>query len=552
MHENTKMSLHSHGINYPKGSHQQEVTGYWGRDGNDMWFVNRIGNSENPRFHHGDIITLSHALTGCNLHSHHIVSPVSKQQEVSAYCGRDSNDYWRLDTMGQKYWSSGNRFRLFHVNTGFSLHSHNLRLPFGSHQQEVTAYKGRDSNDYWRVQQFEHRAPISSSADPVVRGGDLLTLVQHENTQMSLHSHGINYPNGSHQQEVTGYWGRDSNDFWYINHKNKANHGPFTNGAIVTLTHKNTNHNLHSHHITSPVAKQQEVSAYKGRDSNDFWRVDTMGKPNLARNNRFRLFHVNTGLSLHSHALRLPFGSHQQEVTAYNRRDSNDFWRIRTSTRTHAPVPVPPKTFKVTGTLIDASTGKPITSHSTVTFTLGKKRVTAKVVNGYYSITLTNGHWSRTANAQGYTIDVRTVLVNGVDLHSSLPLSKKTTGWRIVLTWNGARVKDLDGFLEFDNGKAIHYQSQNVSVGNGTAHLDLDSRDGSLPETITIKHMSQGSAKFRVNNYSHEHDIGTSDARVMIYKNGKQMGVFKVLRSLKDDDWNVFTINFKNNKITRQ
>ena len=155
--------------------------------------------------------------------------------------------------------------------------------------------------------------------------------IKHKNTRKSLHSHGIRYHQGSHQQEVTGYHGRDSNDLWIIRHK-RGNKLYFNNRDIVKLTHRNTKKNLHSHHIRSPVSHQQEVSAYgrNGRgDGNDYWRVIIRRRSRLTRGHYFRLQHVNTGRFLHSHGLRLRNGSRQQEVTAYHHRDSNDYWYVQ-------------------------------------------------------------------------------------------------------------------------------------------------------------------------------------------------------------------------------
>jgi dolichyl-phosphate-mannose--protein O-mannosyl transferase len=160
------------------------------------------------------------------------------------------------------------------------------------------------------------------------RDGDILTII-HRNTRMSLHSHNIRYLQGSKQQEVTCYWHRDSNDYWILRHANRRYVGTgFMNGDIILLFHKNTGKALHSHNIKSSVTGQQEVSAFWRRDANDYWRLDTMGKRYLRKGFNFRLFHKNTNKSLHSHHPRLRNGSKQQEVTGYNRRDSNDYWYI--------------------------------------------------------------------------------------------------------------------------------------------------------------------------------------------------------------------------------
>lgn len=128
------------------------MTAFGGQDDNDWWIVAGPHNGGTPArgtpVADGETIRLVHRATGLRLHSHNIPSPVSCQQEVSAFGGGDANDDWRV-----RYQQPGGTMRLVHVNTRNPLHSHNLDLPsWGGGQGEVTCYTtGRDKNGTRRV-----------------------------------------------------------------------------------------------------------------------------------------------------------------------------------------------------------------------------------------------------------------------------------------------------------------------------------------------------------------------------------------------------------------
>jgi len=131
----TTATLHSHLLNYshPGTSGQQQVTAYAGYDDNDLWRVK--GPDGQPSTYkagqpvqHGDTIRLEHVLTARNLHSHAgIPSPITRQQEVTGYGQSgvgDGNDNWRIEIDGGGSWDDGKRVRLIHVLTNAALHSH--------------------------------------------------------------------------------------------------------------------------------------------------------------------------------------------------------------------------------------------------------------------------------------------------------------------------------------------------------------------------------------------------------------------------------------------
>jgi hypothetical protein len=129
----TGRTLHSHPAVYthPGTSGQQQVTAFGGSDHNDLW---RIAGphgtvAEDGRgLTDGDVVRLRHVATGRHLHSHAgIPSPLTGQQEVTAFGmdgAGDGNDDWRVRVDGGGPWLAGSRVRLEHVATGAALHSH--------------------------------------------------------------------------------------------------------------------------------------------------------------------------------------------------------------------------------------------------------------------------------------------------------------------------------------------------------------------------------------------------------------------------------------------
>jgi MIR domain/Beta/Gamma crystallin len=149
-------------------------------------------------------------------------------------------------------------------------------------------------------------------------------------------------PGSSGQQQVTALSGFEENNLWRIKMRDGTrfdeNFGhTVENNSIIRLEHLLTHKNLHSHvGIPSAITGQQEVTCFGSfgvGDSNDNWRIETEGGEPLRIGNRFRLFHVNTGQALHSHAHEF---MGQQEVTCLSQRDDNDWWVLTESfDRTH-------------------------------------------------------------------------------------------------------------------------------------------------------------------------------------------------------------------------
>ncbi|KAI8997834.1 Dolichyl-phosphate-mannose-protein mannosyltransferase-domain-containing protein [Pilobolus umbonatus] len=102
------------------------------------------------------------------------------------------------------------------------LHSHNSQYIEGSKQQQITGYGHRDSNNDWQIMKARsmHTDGIEDSQDEIeyVRDGDIVRL-QHLMTKVNLHSHPISAPLSSKNWEVSGYGNEkigDIQDNWKV------------------------------------------------------------------------------------------------------------------------------------------------------------------------------------------------------------------------------------------------------------------------------------------------------------------------------------------------
>ena len=128
MNSQHKVRLHSHDVKYGSGSGQQSVTGtVIKEDVNSHWTIKGPGDKDHctrgEPVECGQKGRLAHLTTHRNLHSHHFSSPLSSQQEISAFgeSGRgDSGDVWVVMCEGD-YWTRDDNMRLKHSDTGMFL-----------------------------------------------------------------------------------------------------------------------------------------------------------------------------------------------------------------------------------------------------------------------------------------------------------------------------------------------------------------------------------------------------------------------------------------------
>lgn len=204
---------------------------------------------------------------------------------------------------------------------------------------------------------------IQNSPRDVMYGSDV-TIRSHGLSPNLLHSHKNKYPDGSQQNQVTGYGFSDSNNNWtfkfsnfsstqFDNKNGKTVNGeviPITDGVTVRLFHKSTGKNLHSHEVPSHVSRGNfEVTGYgidKHGDHNDDWIVEIVQQlkssnpdfpdedPDVLHpvSTFFRLRHKELGCYLTSTGFSYPsWGFKQSEIVCKNswsQRDKSTWWNV--------------------------------------------------------------------------------------------------------------------------------------------------------------------------------------------------------------------------------
>ncbi|XP_014213484.1 stromal cell-derived factor 2 [Copidosoma floridanum] len=158
MNTNYNVRLHSHDIKYGTGSGQQSVTAVKAmEDGNSYWVIKAPTGKHCTRgkpIKCADKIRLEHLSTKKNLHSHHVSSPLSGKQEVSAYGNHgegDTGDHWLVVCPGE-YWERDEPVMFKHMDTDAYLGV--TERTYGSPingQSEVVGDYSTDSNVWWQA-----------------------------------------------------------------------------------------------------------------------------------------------------------------------------------------------------------------------------------------------------------------------------------------------------------------------------------------------------------------------------------------------------------------
>ncbi|KAM4844554.1 stromal cell-derived factor 2 [Thomomys bottae] len=172
-----------------------------------------------------------------------------------------------------------------------------------------------------------------ASSLAVVTCGSVVKLLNTRHN-VRLHSHDVRYGSGSGQQSVTGVTSvDDSNSYWRIRGKTATvceRGTPIKCGQPIRLTHVNTGRNLHSHHFTSPLSGNQEVSAFGEEGEGDYlddWTVLCNG-PYWVRDGEVRFKHLSTEvlLSVTGEQYGRPI-SGQKEVHGMAQPSQNNYWK---------------------------------------------------------------------------------------------------------------------------------------------------------------------------------------------------------------------------------
>jgi len=172
--------------------------------------------------------------------------------------------------------------------------------------------------------------------------GSVVKLMN-QNHKIRLHSHDVKYGSGSGQQSVTGTEQQeDVNSHWAI--KGPEDHSyckrgePVECGQKIRLEHLTTNRNLHSHHFSSPLTSQQEVSAFGESgtgDTGDVWSVVCSGSF-WQRDEAVMFKHVDTGayLGASGQTFGRPING-QMEIIGMTRADGSTKWKTQEGIYVH-------------------------------------------------------------------------------------------------------------------------------------------------------------------------------------------------------------------------
>ncbi|ELT93986.1 hypothetical protein CAPTEDRAFT_152537 [Capitella teleta] len=223
-------------------------------------------------------------------------------------------------------------------------------FPIALSEPKIITYFNRMRYDSRQFRCSEGRSPTLSLSlyFSAFSFGSIVTIKNHRTGGAYLHSHWHLYPDGvgAKQQQVTTYSHKDDNNRWLVSHFNRrTDHEDgeaviVRNGDLIRLQHVTTGRNLHSHKEVAPITKNHyQVTCYGENgtgDANDIFRVELI---NAIQGNRdpvrtvrsvFRLVHMNTGCSVHSHNKQLPkWGWEQLEVSCNPRSDDKkNFWNI--------------------------------------------------------------------------------------------------------------------------------------------------------------------------------------------------------------------------------
>lgn len=152
------------------GSGQQSVTGVEASDdANSYWRIRGDSKGGCPRgspVRCGQAVRLTHVLTGKNLHTHHFPSPLSNNQEVSAF-GEDGEgddlDLWTVRCSGQ-HWEREAAVRFQHVGTSvfLSVTGEQYGSPIRG-QLEVHGMPSANAHNTWKAMEGIF---IKPSVDP--------------------------------------------------------------------------------------------------------------------------------------------------------------------------------------------------------------------------------------------------------------------------------------------------------------------------------------------------------------------------------------------------
>uniref|UniRef100_A0A3P9ME77 Stromal cell-derived factor 2 n=1 Tax=Oryzias latipes TaxID=8090 RepID=A0A3P9ME77_ORYLA len=163
--------LHSHDVRYGSGSGQQSVTGVTTvEDSNSYWSIRGTRDALCQRgtpVKCGQAIRLTHVNTGRNLHSHYFASPLSSNQEVSAFGEEGEGDHldeWTVHCAGS-VWKREEAIRFRHKATDVLLSVTGEQYGRPIHgQMEVHGMASPSQHSLWKAMEGIFMKPSEISA----------------------------------------------------------------------------------------------------------------------------------------------------------------------------------------------------------------------------------------------------------------------------------------------------------------------------------------------------------------------------------------------------
>jgi len=173
-----------------------------------------------------------------------------------------------------------------------------------------------------------------------------------------------------------------------------------------------------------------------------------------------------------------------------------------------AGVAITPPTFPVSGYAMDATNKSGLAGVSVI---VDRNQVAMTDGNGMYNASLPEGNFTLVFRRSGYSDASRVFAVQGsADAFLSPKLPEGQC--RFVLRW-GSTPRDLDLHAETESGQTL---CSYLSKSSPSAVLDVDSRQGYGPETVTVLDPN-ASIVIKVFRYSKDGEFSSSGAVVDLY-----------------------------------
>lgn len=172
--------------------------------------------------------------------------------------------------------------------TGGLLHSHVQSFPEGSKQQQVTTYSHKDSNNNWHFQRPRTQPfyDVATNKEPEYVVDGMTVRLLHPLTGRNLHTHDVPAPVSTSEYEVAGYGNQtigDHKDHWIIEFMESNGDEDATKLHPLTTSFRLKNQIMNCYLGTSGNSlpqwgfRQGEVVCYKNpfrKDKRTWWNIE--------------------------------------------------------------------------------------------------------------------------------------------------------------------------------------------------------------------------------------------------------------------------------------